>query len=43
MHIQNKDTTAATSQIYLLHPVTKNPTFLTADNVLWCTKNPVRI
>jgi len=31
MHIQNKDTTAATSQIYLSHPIIKNSAFLSAD------------
>ena len=31
----------ATSQNYIWHPITNKLTLLTADTILWCTKNPL--
>jgi hypothetical protein len=41
MHIQSNDIKPPTSQNYIWHPIFTNSTLLTADSILWCTKNPV--
>jgi len=38
MHIPSNDITPTTFLNYVRHPITTNPTPVTADNLLWCRK-----